>query len=309
MNKKNFKLNKLKQIFIIFALLLFFPIVSAKPAEPVVVSVGIYVLNLGKFDVSTGSYTVDFYLDFICNEPCSPEKFEFMNGRATSIDKLIDEPKEKFYRIQAALSQNIDLRQYPFDKHSLTIKIEDKEKTTDQLVYKFDEKNSGIDPSVIIVGWQLDGWDAKVEEHHYPNYEETFSNFVFNINISRVVLTSLFKSFLPVFFMVFVAMLTLVLTADKVTTRLSLNISTLLASVMFHLNSTSSIPPVGYLTFADKFMITTYVILVTVLFSGILLMRNTEKKDEAKAYKIYRYSLISIPILTILSYGIIFLFL
>jgi len=308
MNKINFKFNKLKYFFVVLTLILFFPSISAKSTEPVEISVGIYVLNLGKFDVSTGSYTVDFYLDFNCDEPCSPERFEFMNGRATSIDKLIDEPKEKFYRIQASLSQNIDLRQYPFDKHSLTIQIEDKEKTIDQLIYKFDEKNSGIDQAVIIVGWQLDGWDSKVKEHHYPNYNETYSNFVFNINISRVVLTSFFKSFLPVFFMVFVTMLTLVLTADKVTTRLSLNISTLLASVMFHLNSTSSIPPVGYLTFADKFMITTYVILVTVLFSGILLMRHTEKKDEAKAYKIYRYSLISIPILTILLYTILFLF-
>jgi len=76
---------------------------------------------------------------------------------------------------------------------------------------------------------------------------------------------------------------------------------------MFHLNSTSSIPPVGYLTFTDKFMITTYVILVTVLFSGILLMKHTEKKDEAKAHKIYKYSLFLIPIITILLYGIVFL--
>ena len=166
---------QLKHFFIILALILIFPVVSAKDAEPVNVSVGVYILNVGKFDVSTGSYTIDFYLSFNCDKPCSPENFEFMNGRATSIDKLIDEPKEKFYRIQASLSQNIDLRQYPFDKHSLTIKIEDKKKTTDQLVYEFDEKNSGIDPAVTIVGWQLDGWNAKVEEHNYPNYEEIYS--------------------------------------------------------------------------------------------------------------------------------------
>jgi hypothetical protein len=298
----------LKQVSVILPLLLLLPLVSAQPTKPIEVSVGIYVLNVGKFDVSTGSYTVDFYLSFKCNKPCSPEKFEFMNGRATSIDKLIDKADEKFYRIQASLSQNIDLRKYPFDKHSLTIEIEDKEKTVNELVYKFDEKNSGIDPSVIIVGWQLDGWNAEVKEHYYSTYDETYSRFIFNINISRVALTSMLKSFLPVFFMVFVSLLTLLLTADKVTMRLSLNISTLLAAVMFHLNLTSSIPPVGYLTFADKFMIFTYVILVSILFSGILLMRHTEKKDQMKANKIYKYSLILFPIATVLLYGLTFLF-
>jgi hypothetical protein len=297
----------MKKVFAILIFLSLLPIVSAETNKPTEVLVGIYVLHVGKFDVSTGSYTVDFYLSLKCSEPCSPDKFEFMNGRATSIDKLIDKPNEKFYRIQASLSQNIDLKKYPFDKHSLTIEIEDKEKTIKDLVYKYDEKNSGIDPSVIIVGWQLDGWDAEVKEHYYSVYDETYSRFIFRINISRVALTSIFKSLLPVFFMVFVSLLTLLLTSDKVTMRLSLNISTLLASVMFHLNLTSSIPPVGYLTFADKFMISTYLILVSVLFSGILLMKYSDRKDHLKAEKIYKYSLISLPIISAFLYILVFL--
>jgi len=301
----------MKNLFYAFTafciLLLILPIVSAQSSEPTEVAVGVYVLNVGKFDVSAGSYTVDFYLSLKCDRPCYPEKFEFMNGRATSIDKLTDEPSEKFYRIQASLAENIDLRQYPFDSHALTIAVEDKEKTNSELVYKVDQSNSGIDENVIIVGWNLDGWNAEVTDHYYPAYDETFSRFVFKVNISRVGLTSVLKSFLPVFFMVFVALLSLLLKADKVTTRLTLNISTLLAAVMFHLNLTSSIPPVGYLTFADKFMISTYLILIVVLVSGIILMRHTEQKEEARAEKIYKYALYSIPAATILVYAVLFL--
>lgn|SRR3989338_1185554 len=271
------------------------------------VSVGTYVLNVGKFEVSTGSYTIDFYLDFRCDTNCSPERFEFTNGRATSIDKLIDTPTEKFYRIQASLSQNIDLRKYPFDRHSLTIELEDKDKTTDEQVYIADIENSGTDPSVIIVGWHLDGWNAGVREHYYEPYNQTFSRYIYSIEIGRVPLTSMLKSFLPVFFMVFVALLSLLLRADKVTTRLTLNISTLLAAVMFHVNLTSTIPPVGYLTFADKFMIATYLILIMVLFSGIMLMRHTELKEEVMAEKLYKYALFSIPVITIIAYIMIFL--
>lgn len=105
-------------------------------------------------------------------------------------------------------------------------------------------------------------------DHYYPAYDETFSRFVFSINISRVGLTSVLKSFLPVFFMIFVALLSLLLRADKVTTRLTLNISTLLAAVI---------------------------------------MRHTEQKEEARAEKIYKYALYSIPAATILVYVVLFL--
>jgi len=298
----NLKIRKeflsLLTVFLTFSILLF-SVANAKPNE---VSVGVYVLNIGKFDLSSGSYTLDFYLSMKCDGNCNTGDFEFLNGRATSIDKIIDKPNEKFYRIQANLLKNLDLKNYPFDEHSLTIEMEDKEATKDDLIYKFDKEHSGVDPLVILVGWELKGWDGKVGDHFYQPYDEIFSRFIFSMNIKRVVLASVIKSFLPVFFMVFVGLLSLLLKADKVSMRLSLNISTLLAAVFFHLNLSSQIPPVGYLTFADKFMITTYIILISILFSGILLMRRTDKKDEKLAERMYRISLYAIPIMTIFLY-------
>jgi hypothetical protein len=274
---------------------------------PTIIKVGAYILNVGKFEVSSGSYTVDFYLSMSCSKECNPN-FEFMNGRSTSMDKLIDEPTEKFYRIQASLSQNIDLRDYPFDRHALSIELEDKTKTVEEQIFIPDTNQSGIDPAVIIVGWQLDGWNSTVTDHHYAAYGENYSRFKFDIEISRVTLASVIKSFLPVLFMVFITLLSLLLRADKVTTRLTLNISTLLAAVMFHVNLTSSIPPVGYLTFADKFMLSTYLIMLLTLFSGIMLMRHTDSKEVEVAEKIYKFSLRAIPIFTILIFfGIILL--
>ncbi|MBI2584242.1 MAG: hypothetical protein HYW25_06230 [Candidatus Aenigmarchaeota archaeon] len=270
------------------------------------VMVGIYVLNIGKFDVSSGSYTVDFYLSMRCETACEPDKFEFMNGRAISLDRLIDKPNEKFYRIQAALSQNIDLRSYPFDRHKLSIEVEDKLKAKERLVYAPDAENSGVDPLVTIVGWELAGWDAEVIDHNYAEYGETFSRFIFNINIERITLSAILKLFLPVFFIVFVGLLALLLGIDKLPQRLGVNTSTLLAAVFFHINSTSSIPPVGYLTFADKFMIITYIVLITALFSTIMLMRHTEKKEEEKAKRMNRIAMLAVPAITLLLYIAIF---
>ena len=304
--------SNFKPLLVILPVLLLLAPAFAQSTEmaadaPEKVNVGVYVLNIGKFDVTTGSFTVDFYLDMKCDGACPDQSFEFANGRADSIDTIIDDPDEKFYRIQASLFDDIDLRKYPFDRHVLTIELEDKLLTKEKMVYEFDEGNSGVDPSVSVVGWQFDGWGAGVADHYYAAYDETYSRFVFKIDISRVVMTAVLKSFLPVFFMVLIAMLSLILQSEKVTMRLSLNISTLLAAVMFHLNLTSQIPPVGYLTFADKFMIVTYAVMIGVLLSGILLMRNNERKNRRMEDDIYRYSLYVLPAAAVAAYSLIFM--
>ena len=293
--------------FLVFALCLVAAFsTSTAAARPVKVRTAVYILNLGKFDVSTGAYTVDFYLSMECDEACAPD-FEFMNGRATSIDKLIDEPNSKFYRVQANLAENIDLKQYPFDEHALTITLEDKRQEASDLVFVPDNAQSGVDPKVVLVGWELNGWNATTETHHYAPYDEDYSRFSFALNIRRIVLASVMKTFLPIIFIVIVGLLALLIEErDKLWTRIGINTSALIAAVMFHLNVTSSIPPVGYLTLADKFMMVTYVVLVLSLLSTILMMMHAKRNDAVLEKKIYEISLYGIPLLTVIGYALLF---
>ncbi len=279
---------------------------SLASAQPTQVRTSVYVLSLGKFDVSSGSYTVDFYLSMECDAPCEPD-FEFMNGRATSVDKLIDEPNSKFYRVQANLAENIDLKTYPFDEHALMVTLEDKRRQANELVFVPDDAQSGVDPKVVLVGWELDGWNATSETHHYAPYDEDYSRYSFALSIRRIFLASVMKTFLPVLFIVIVGLLALLIEErDKLWTRIGINTSALLAAVMFHLNVTSSIPPVGYLTFADKFMLVTYVVLVLSLLSTIVMMMHAKRDDARLEKKIYDISLVGIPLLTLIGYALLF---
>jgi hypothetical protein len=277
---------------------------AEKPQE---IAVGVYVLNVGKFELSTGQYTMDFYLSLTSDRPIADNSFEFMNGRASSFELLSNEPTNKFYRIQANLYANLSVKAYPFDSHALSIQLEDKTNSIHKVRYKDDPANSGIDPEVTIVGWDLTGSGSAVAHHEYKTFNETYSKYIYAVNIQRIVLTSIMKAFLPAFFLVLVGLLALLLKPDKFAPRLGLNTSTLLGAVMFHLNVTSQIPPVGYLTFADKFMIVSYISLIACLISTIVLMRHTDKGDEASATRIYRLSLQTIPLLTLVLYAVTFL--
>jgi len=273
---------------------------QADPANgPTVVKVGIYVLNIGKLDTSSGAYTVDFYLSFTSDTPSDPGKFEFSNGRATSTDQSENEPTSKFYRIQAALVSNLDMSKYPFDKHNLTIEIEDKEQTINSQIYQVYLPDSGLDPAVSLPGWDITGWNAQVTQHNYALWDTTFSKYVFNIQIQRAGIAAILKTILPAFIIVLVGLLSLLLAPDKIIPRLTLNTGAFTGAVLFHLNMTSSLPPLGYLTLGDRFMLINYVALTLTLVSTLWALYYLDKKQQPKADRVHKTALYIVPILWI----------
>ena len=290
-----------KLLFLLVLLFLISPVYAEN------VNVELYILNLGKFDVATGGFTADFYLDMYCEEGCDTGDFEFMNGRATSVDKIIDEPNQKFYRIQASLNSPVDLKNFPFDKQKMQIIIEDKQRTIDEIQYTAKKEASGIEESIAFTGWNIDGWDAESKEHYYKVYDATYPQFVFDVNISRIAINSFIKTFLPVFFILLVVLFSFVLDPDKITTRLGMAGSSLVAAVMFHISISNQIPPVGYLTFADKFMILTYFILLMTFVLNISLLELQEKKKLELVERIHRKTEYSIFLIIPLLYLLLFL--
>jgi hypothetical protein len=303
MKSNNLQTKLLSIIAIIFAITLFLaPSVRAQD-----VNVALYVLNLGKFDIASGTFTADFYLSITCEEDCTTQNFEFMNGRASSVDKIIDTPTEKFYRIQANMNNPVDLKRFPFDKQQMQIVIEDKVKTIDEINYVPNLEESGIDETVIFTGWNLDSWNAEVTKHYYPVYDETYSRYIFTMDISKIFWNSFIKTILPIIFIMLVALSSFVIDPDKMATRVAMISSALVASVMFHVSISNQVPPVGYLTFADKFMLLTYFILLMSFVINITLFDLLEKKKEAIVHKVHRYTEYSMLIVVPLIYLVFFM--
>jgi hypothetical protein len=65
---------------------------------------------------------------------------------------------------------------------------------------------------------------------------------------------------------------------------------------MFHVNLTSQLPPVGYLTLADKYMIVNYVGLVGALAVTVTLLALSTGPKAETAAKLHRYSAPLIPV-------------
>ena len=153
------------------------------------VAVGVYVNNIGTFDLTTGSFTADFYLWFrwqgnwtIGNDNATvtsliaqaqsspngnlpvlatsalPYHFEFMNSPGPTRTLISAQPHYNGtsynfleYRIRGPFNSPVQLNEYPLDEQTLSIQMEDGIYSKTSLVYVPDS-GSVLDPSVAAEG-------------------------------------------------------------------------------------------------------------------------------------------------------------
>jgi hypothetical protein len=216
-------------------------------------------------------------LSFRCDVDCNPGNFDILNGKAV-IEKNDDDPRFKVFRVRAELVSQFNLKLFPFDSHRLSISFEDKIIQDDKLVYEADMSMTGIHPSAVIVGWSLDKqWAAKIDRDSYGIYGQNYSRATFSIGVQRPKLSAFLKNLTPALIITLSGFLALLMGADKATPRLTLTTSALIGSVLFHINMTSSMPPIGYLTVADRIMLINYLGLAIVLIVNVKVMSLSEQ--------------------------------
>jgi len=273
------------------------------PAGPAVTQVGVYLVDFNNFDVETGTVWIDFYLTLQSDIPVTIDDFEIMNGHVTSQETILDTPYVKEYRIAATVTVDPDLRRYPFDVHTLPVILEPKLKNEQAMVVFINETVSGVGPDVDLPGWRFAGTRFFTSNQSYIPDEIPYSRAVFSYTINRDVASTILKSFLPFMLIIIVSLFSLLI---KAASRLLLNASMFLGAILIHWYLTDAIPLVAYATFLDLFMIITYLTLVIVLVSGILIVKFTEANETARVETVYRWSLLTIPIVTIVLYCLLF---
>lgn len=292
--------------FIVFAAaLLLLPGASAKPEE---VKVGIYVLNLGEYDISIGTYTADFYLWFEWNGSKAPTNFELMNGRIAEKKLLYNETGYLFYRIHADLFEKVDVKDYPLDRQKLTIKIEDELLDDTQIKYAPANNESGFSDDMGLVGWEITGAKAEVKGNYYKVFGDNYSRYTYSIEIKRPA-TGYYRMIIPILFIAFSTWLCFFIPLPKLDEKLILGGGTLISAIAFHIYLTQPLPTVGYLTLADKYMMALYALIIPVLVSMIIVDRLIHgQRHEAAARINNTYALLSLfmPIVTFLVLNFLF---
>ena len=263
------------------------PIYPAKAqTTPEVLKVGIYLIRAGSLDITTGAIDVDFYIEFTCPTACGDKSdFEIINGTTKSKPVLladVDSETKPTYRVSATVFQRVDLRKYPFDNHDIKIIIESSNYDNSQVIYEVNPETTAIDNNVFILGWNLNTKDysAEIVPQHYAAWDLDYTRYVFSAHLTKPSLAGWLKGLLPAVIIVLGALFALFITTKNVGNRVAIITSALVASVLYHMNFTSRVPPIGYLTFADTFMIINYFILLISLSLTIWIIRVDSVPDK-----------------------------
>src|SRR5436190_14590449 len=161
--------------------------------KPEIVKVGLYLIRAGSLDITTGAIDVDFYIDFTCENLCDKkqDKFEIVNGTLKSAVLLedADSGHNPTYRASATVFQEVDLKQYPFDQHPVTIVVEPSIYDSTQLTYVVNNQTTAIDPKVFILGWELAPKpSAKIVDQYYQAWDLHYTRYEFTAQLTKPAL-------------------------------------------------------------------------------------------------------------------------
>lgn len=273
--------------------------------DPVTMKVGVLATELNKFDLATGSYNAEFIVTVRCDhEPCKPD-LDVANGKISGKpEKLHDEPLFKVFKVKAELAAVVDLGEYPFDNHALPIVLEDKGDPA-QIKYTIDAEHTGVRPDIKLPGWDVTQFAATAAEED-DGAGEKISQVHYAIEAKRPALMAFFKSIVPIMIMLFVAAFTLLLKPKSAAGRLSAATGGLMSIVMFQVGQVGSLPPLGYLTRLDKFMIATYLIYLLNIGLTVAMVRFEEKKNERGSELMYLVAAGAVPGLALLVWTTVF---
>ena len=285
------------------------------PLQQVEVSyAGIEMIELSNLNLSSATFSADFYLWFLHSDPdIDDSKVEFVNVKnPISLGAPIEEVQYgdlyyRLYRVKGEFSGQFDFRQYPFDSQSLEIKFRNAEKSYNDLIYVADVV--GVDTENLlstlsasgafrqINGWKLDqvtlfqdvvsnksalGNPIKMGR----NADKQFSVINYRIDIKRNILNFTIKNMLPALLAVIVTYVSFFLSLAQINTTRTVVTGSLLTVALMHSGLSGNLPPVDYLTMLDIFFYIVYFVIFVEVGITVLAQRAYEDEDHATAQRL-----------------------
>ncbi|HEY1850268.1 MAG TPA: hypothetical protein VGG60_04510 [Candidatus Binataceae bacterium] len=295
------------------------PIIEPPPdnGRPIVVKVGVYILNLVALDEASQTFTCTGYLTETWQDP----RLAFVPG--------VGQPLSRHYRKQDIwfpllqfdnsalprtlssyqmvgradgtvryiekfadrLSADLKLRSFPFDSQQLGIYVHPFTGQVKRIVLTVDPDSTGIStaPYTPLPLWST----GPVTSRSVPasaaidrNGPEASSHVVFAIKVVRNSEYYTFRIFVPLALMVAVSWAVLWIPPDDLNSQLLIAVTTVLTLVAFSVALSNLLPPVAYLTFYDAFFLVCFFFILSTVGEALVVHTSHRKFGHAGAVRI-----------------------
>lgn len=273
-------------------------------AAPQMVDVGVWPTVIYNLDVHSNTFYMTAYVWFIWRGEIDPtQTVEFTNNveswgltKAKTYPNPITFPDGRKYqclRIEGRFFQPFSLKRFPLENHTLSLSIEDNTYAADRLVYRFDQRRSGLDSGLNIPGWTVDSWRGAEGVHHYNTNlgDETvggdssdYGTILFEVKVTRPVNFFIWKMLLPLLIILLACWTALLLHPSQLASRAAMTGTALLTTVFMQQGYTSNLPEVNYLVLMDKIYVVVYLLIILSLVQ-VVIQGAMDKKHLLDDYR------------------------
>lgn len=280
------------------------PTQATKVNAPEVVEVGVWPTVIYNLDVHSNTFYMTAYVWFIWRGEIDPtQTVEFTNNveswgltKMKTYPKPITFPDGRHYqsmRIEGRFFQPFSLLRFPLENHTVSLSIEDNTYAADKLLYRFDQRHSGLDSGLTIPGWTVQSWKGREGVHHYATNmgDETvgsdssdYGTILFEVKVTRPVNFFIWKMLLPLIIIMVACWTALLLHPSQLASRAAMTGTALLTTVFMQQGYTSNLPEVNYLVLMDKIYVVVYLLIILSLVQ-VVIQGALEKKHLLDDYR------------------------
>lgn len=275
------------------------------PPQAQKVYTGIYIMNVYDLDINEFSFYADFYIWFRWKGDRDPTNIEFVNaiekwGSTTEMfhdttQVLPDGYNYNGMRVEGRFYYSFLLDDFPLDRHSPNIRIENIIYPFDSLIYLPDTSKSLLRKDFIIPGWEIKDAAMSGNSNFYnTNFGEPgrtgskFSDFDFKLTIARPTSYFLMKLMLPLLVVMLASLGGLLIHPLFIDARISLPIGGLLSSVFLQQSYSDALPDVGDMVLMDKIYLLAYFLIAAILMRIITVARTIAAEGKESSHGLHR---------------------
>ena len=263
-------------------------------AQPDTVRVGAYIISVHDINFREKEFTVRFWLWFQYANPDFDFSKQLDIPNAKSIDPpemIIDSLDGKAWvimKMKCTMKNNWSVRDFPFDRQSLRLQIENTLFDKNSLIFLPDTVGSNFDVNDAIDGWRITHFSISAGDNDYEtgfgdashNYQ-VFSALRLNMHIEREAWALFMKIFIGMYIAFLIAIISFTPKPAELEPRFGLPVGGLFAAVGNKYIIDSLLPESSSFTLVDTLHALTYLaIFSTLLVSAIALKYNDEGKIE-----------------------------
>jgi hypothetical protein len=252
---------------------------SIEHGDPVDVTVGVYVLDTISINDVEQSVVLDFVQTYRWNDPrlsaeslgfslegCNLSLSDIWSPRITLINARSFQQRTQqlqvndkgdvtvYERITATITETFDLRRFPFDKQNVSLDYFSAF-GPDTVNFVLDERKIGKFRDFSIAGWSFEGTSVSKSVRSLELIERPVVGFSADLLFSRHLGFYLWKVFIPLAFIVFMAWTVFWIDPAEFGTQIGISTSSVITLVAFQLGLVSLLPKIAYTTEVDVYIL------------------------------------------------------